>query len=495
VTVTRLESSDASFVYTGAGWGTISDASASGGNYRGTVANGDSVTITVAAASGYTGFLIGYTSQNGAFVPTITVDGVASGSIAQTNTATTSNVGAFIYQRLSPPFSFVGNGAHTIVLVAAGGGMTIDFIEYYTAELPVPRRCTTFGHSITAGYGLAAPAQTRFGTLVANAFNLVDDNFGVSSEDLTNGNNRCNGVLTDSYASQTIVLTSVTSGNFNLVYTPAAAGVAPITIANVPYNASTTVLAAAINTALNVLAPGINAVTVSAPGGALPLNANIIAFTGNAQPFRGAQAPFVGSSGSPPLVGGVVSIGGTYVVGSQQWNALVPVPGWTRAWNGTSAIGDNWFGRRPELALVMHGLNDCGYSLLLDPTFGAGYGAERFKARIRELNWRMNLNCPNTQIIHCGVCYDNVPADGSFNPLRRQYSTYLGAACADPTCKNVTYVETWIPTVNNGRDALMFAPPGVAQGHPNEVGHEVIAREVIAAARVLRGHASVRLGL
>jgi lysophospholipase L1-like esterase len=486
MSVLRLESSDASFAYTGAGWGTVSDASASGGSYRGTVANGDSVTITIAAASGYTGFLIGYTSQNGAFVPTITIDGVASGSIAQANNATTSNAGAFIYQRLSPPFAFVGNGAHTITLAAAGGGMTIDFIEYYTAELPVPRRCTTFGHSIAAGYGLAAPAQTRFGTLVANAFNLVDDNFGVSSEDLTNGNNRCNGVLTDTYAAQTIIATSATSGVFTLNYNPYPTGAA-LPIPGLAYNITNANLAIAINGVL-----GAGAVTTGV-GGPLPNGAVVIQFAGTATAYRGPQNLFTVSASTVNGTG--VVLAGYGAAGTSQWNGLVPIPGWQRAWNGTSVIGDNWFGRRPELALVMHGLNDCGYSLLLDPTFGAGYGAARFQARVRELNWRMNLNCPNTQIIHCGICYDNVPADGSFNPLRRQYSTYLGAACADPTCKNVTYVETWIPTVNNGRDALMFAPPGVAQGHPNEVGHEVIAREVIAAARVLRGHASVRLGL
>jgi lysophospholipase L1-like esterase len=484
MSVLRLESSDASFVYTGAGWGTVSDASASGGNYRGTVSNGDSVSIGIAAASGYTGFLIGYTSQNGAFVPTITVDGVASGSIAQTNTATTSNVGAFIYQRLSQPFLFVGNGAHTITLVAAGGGMTIDFIEYYTAELPVLGRCTTFGHSITAGYGLAVPGQTRFSRLVANAFGLADDNFGVSSEDITNGNNRCNGVLTDTYAAMTLIATGASAGVFNLVYTPYPTGTTIKTANTIAWND----VAGTVQTRLNgVLGAGAVACSI----GPLPGSAVLINFTGT---YRGAQNLLTVADST--LTGGtaVVAYQGPNT-GSSQWNAIVPTPGWQRAWNGTSAIGDNWFARRPELALVMHALNDCGYSNLLDPTFGTGYGAERFKARIRELNWRMNLNCPNTQIIHCGICYDNVPADGSFNPLRRQYSTFLAGVCAEPTMKNVTYVDLWLPTVNNGRDALMFAPPGVAQGHPNELGHEVIAREVIAAARTIRGHASVRLGV
>jgi hypothetical protein len=482
MTVTRLESSDASFVYSGVGWVTTSDASASGGSYRATTTNGDSVTITVATSSGYTGFLIGYTSTNAAYAPSVTVDGAAGGSIAQFNNSVSANVGAYLYQRTSQPFAFVGNATHTILLTAAGGGMTVDFIEYYTAETPVVGRCTSFGHSIMAGFGLGSPATQRFSKLVANAFGMSDDNFGVSSEDLTNGNNRCNGVLTDTYNQQTLIATSASSGAFNLVYTPYPTGTTITTATAIQWNDT----AANVATKLNAV---LGAGAVNCTIGPLPNGAVVIQFAGASTTYRGPQNA-LGVSGSM-LVGGTATVNGAYVAGTAQWNSVVPTPGWSRAWTGASAVGDNWFARRPELALLMHGLNDVGYATLLDPTFGANYGLERFKARLRELLWRMQLNCPNTKIVVCGICYTNVSP--SYNAQRQAWSAAIAAVCGEATMKNVSYIELWLPVVNNGQDALMLT--GGSIGHPTDMGHEVIARELTAAVRAGRGAAAVRLGL
>lgn len=220
MTVARREDTDASITYSSApAWlASLTDGYASGGAYRGTSNGGATATITIAAASGVTGFLLLCTSRaDSARAVGVTVDGVAQTEWDQNPSGAGNNAGDghyTQYRTCSRPYSFVGNGAHTIVITApASGFTTFDGIDLFTAITPnAAKRYHGFGHSwlyaVTSGSN-ATRVPGRFLAQIATHLGLAEDNYGAPSEDLTNGARQSpnTGMATARYYNQQAVWT------------------------------------------------------------------------------------------------------------------------------------------------------------------------------------------------------------------------------------------------------------------------------------------------
>ncbi len=190
-------------------------------------------------------------------------------------------------------------------------------------------------------------------------------------------------------------------------------------------------------------------------------------------------------------------------------NTYAPMPGWLRAERGAAFGGTAWGGgafpypahgqptaqwwaTAPQIAVVMHGLNDIGLTSLYDSgshgytNAGSGYAIARFTQRLRELVWRMNCASPETRIFLCGICYARTVVDmntGEPLPLLIDYNNAIASVARDATTQNTFSIDTWTPTANDGRFALF--QPGTDLNpdlvHPNGAGHELLARVIYHA--------------
>lgn len=189
MTRTRIEaeSGSASLVYTGAGWTTAADANASGGSYRASAVNGNSVAITVPnTPAGINYCLLGNVQGTYGGTPTITKNGAAlpasfPASWSMANFTTNTAAANFWYQSTTyPPIPCTAGDV--ITFMVAGGGANLDYVEFYSPSAPVAGRITPFGHSIVAGYGLTTPATQRWSAVLAAMLGMAEDNQGVNSE-------------------------------------------------------------------------------------------------------------------------------------------------------------------------------------------------------------------------------------------------------------------------------------------------------------------------
>ncbi len=166
--------------------------------------------------------------------------------------------------------------------------------------------------------------------------------------------------------------------------------------------------------------------------------------------------------------------------------------GWTRIDTGTL-----WEARTPEIALLMHGLNDVDNFVHTDPAGGSNYTSseERYKQRIREPLWRMHANCPGALLVVCGITNTvdvTIPTAD-----KQRWSGFLPGIVAEPTMANVIFVNTYLPMVANGGSALSYfaSTPGYDPLHPNLQGHWEIFRAVYREIRNARATASLKVGL
>lgn len=112
-------------------------------------------------------------------------------------------------------------------------------------------------------------------------------------------------------------------------------------------------------------------------------------------------------------------------------NPYSPEPGYRRAAAGAAAAAANWYyglynvpaqstwsDRRPEIAVVMHGLNDAGYSVIYDVTGGAAV------AGVQPFTWAAALNGGTFQIAQGQL----ITATTAYNTDANTINTRLSAA-------------------------------------------------------------------
>jgi lysophospholipase L1-like esterase len=153
-----------------------------------------------------------------------------------------------------------------------------------------------------------------------------------------------------------------------------------------------------------------------------------------------------------------------------------------------------WWDQTPEIALLMHGRNDVFFFSATDPGGGLGYDLEAYKQRIREDVWRMNLNSPNTLVVLCGIAFEDLAAQGRTAVLATEqaYDAALASLVAEGTFANTLYVPTW-PVIANGGGGALLDPTD--HTHPLATGHQMIAREIVAAVRAARLVPATRFGV
>jgi hypothetical protein len=122
-----LQSTDASFVYTGT-WTTISATWFMGGSMQQTIVVGATVTITVTG----TDFVLFTRATGGAQASaTVTVDGVTKATITNPGSqcVTSTSTLAATSAPVAIPLTGLGAGAHTIVITNNGGGGNTLFVD------------------------------------------------------------------------------------------------------------------------------------------------------------------------------------------------------------------------------------------------------------------------------------------------------------------------------------------------------------------------------
>jgi hypothetical protein len=188
------------------------------------------------------------------------------------------------------------------------------------------------------------------------------------------------------------------------------------------------------------------------------------------------------------------------------------VEGWKRIDTGQylgtgGATISPWELASPAVALAMWGLNDIDFG----PYGGGGttpattppgpastlggytYYQARFMQRLRELIWRMMVQCPSTICVICGIAPTiDVTAPDS---VKLAWTNIIASVCFEASMNHYPiYVDVW-----SGMANASFGPPrltsttggaryAVASGvvdqiHPNAFSHALIAQPIIAAIR------------
>lgn len=155
-----------------------------------------------------------------------------------------------------------------------------------------------------------------------------------------------------------------------------------------------------------------------------------------------------------------------------------------------------WWARKFQVGVLMHGYNDMGYPEIFDagsaipvanrdatphttaPAAGAGYSKASFQQRFRELLYRATMNIiGNPPIFVCGVANYNNGARQT-NGIGIRMDGWLRELIADPffVGKNITFVDLLPATTGLGSVNVSGGDP-----HPNILGHRLIADELSRA--------------
>lgn len=441
---TTVEQTDASFVYSGAGWSTVSDAAASSGSYAKTSTAGNTVTITV--PSGNSGALLLCSRIGRSNVATVTVDGAAmanwsqdafttaAASAGQTWTPYNAIVQPIAWQRSAyRPITFANTAiAHTIVIGVVSGTITIDAVELYAAASIVVGRVTTQGHSIGQGNGVTT-AQ-RYSGLVAAAIVGTDDN-------------HC-------------------YGSSSLIYDTGNTTFTPPSVGWLEQEGNTGAVGGSVKQ-VNIGTAG--AYSVAPTGATLSGGGGAGATLGT--PTTTGSSPSIQVTGVPVTAKGSGFTSAPTVAFTGGTGTAAAATAVLDQVQDSYAAGAHWWGRTPEIAILNHGVNEIATFSATDPGGGAGYVIELFKQRLREGLWRMWLNSPDTITVVCGMNYDSPDA-----AIFHTYDAAIQAVLAETTTRRAIYLDCWNVIGNNGGVTLTQD-----NLHPTAAGHALIARDILAA--------------
>lgn len=473
-----------SVTYTGGGWTTASaDSATSGGTYALNSTAGQSVAINV--PTGKSGILIGtLMTAQGTGVVGVSVDGGAATNYSLGTGATTNSQNYHWYQSCLPPISFSNTAVtHTVTLTNVSGTIYLDFVEFYdTSTAIVAGTLVGFGHSILYGFqGTTVPLNNpvastfvrevsrNLGFTLGNTFNQ-----GIPGEDLANG--KANASTNPQFYSNDYspepawrrAATGTSAGPFSWAVSSNLVGQVAVTAGGSGYTSDP---------------------AVGFSGGGGTLAAAVANRTGNAVTGITMTNHGINYTSAP-----TVSITGGAGTGATGTATLA----------FTVAATNTWWVRQPEVALVMHAYNDMPHVQIYDPgtggaagsPAGTGWTLRRFKQRLKELCWRMNLNSPNTLIVLCGPSFQNTfsIANGNVQTLT-DFSEGIALVAGDATVKNAIYCDLY-----GALKSVAGITPGTTPNyalqdaaHPTAAGEIALAAPIISAIRRARASQTMRV--
>lgn len=487
--VTRVEQNSsttpATFVYAGTGWTggnvanqTLADANASGGTHASTSHAGDTVTISI--ASGYSGALVLLTGRaaSGA-TGTGTLDGTAIPAYPVSNGAASAVTPYNWYQTAIAPIALASGTTHSLVLTNANT-LVVDAIELYdTNTAVVPGTIVFAGHSQLYGFQEHNPAlSTPVTPTIPAALYALLGGFGTSyvqavpGEDLTNGGTSGTNTpyYSNSYAPDT---------GFQRYANPSGSLSAWGGSFSVDSRIGTNGVGAwhNIRPEFAVIMHGFNDLGYTTLYDAPPVGnaANGASALQHVQTLATVTALSGGTfkitqgANSTPLLSAFAD-GPT--ITSQLANATPSAIRFTSSGaGGTSNLAfTNGFytltaidyaAQGSSLTLTtntttpgVNGLNMSAPSVTGRNTIpaGAGWALLRFKQRLREMIWRMNLNSPGTIILVCGIFgTPGLYLPGAAHDTALLYDLAIRDVCAEATSRNAFFVPMWnIPVAMGG---------------------------------------------